>query len=339
MTHGTVAPTLRLLLVGAPVRDEAWTTRILAQAGLRVERAAASDAAEAARLLLGPLDLVLLWIGPDAPDPSSVLDLVRQSARRLPVALVQSSEAREEALGLVQEGVCAVVSIDRPAQLVALARRCLVEARRGEVIGLARATCHDLNNLLAVVPLAGHSLRSRLADPSDRRLLESIEQAAAQATAAVDSLYRVALWSEGDEASVKGGVALRHLIEAVAGRVRGAFAALEVETDYAPDLGRVAGSPRELRQALLCLALGAAEACGGDGALRIAVREHPDGRRVLVAVSVTGAAGLSGEPLALSDLAPTVESLGAELGASRSERGISYLLTLPLEVPTRPAPG
>jgi len=320
----------RLLTVGAPEGAGERVVEDLRAAGWMVHWSAASGRSELARLLRTPLDLVLVWEGARDMEPGAILELVRGSARRVPVALVDSAEQGEEALELVRRGLSAVVSVERPAQLAALARRLVAEGRVEEVITLVRATCHDLNNQLAVIPLVSHSLQSRVVDASDRRLVDRIESSAREATSSVEFIYRAALWSQGAEDTVPGGVALRHLIEAVAGRLRATLSSGQVETEYPPDLGRVTSSPRDLRQILLCLALDAADVCNDSPALRVVARHHPDGRRVTLAVSATAAEALMGEPSAITSLQGVLETVGGELQCSRSKRGVSYLLTLPL---------
>lgn len=328
--------TLRLLLVGAPEAEATRMAGALEQAGWRVEPARADDEREVSRRLRAPLDLVLLWHRSAGPDPRRVLALMERAVRRVPVALVGGPEGIGEPLDLreqVERGVHAVVSADHPAQVVAFAREGLAARRFEEVVDLARAIGHDLNNLLAVIPLATRTLERGLRDDADRQLLDTVEQTAARATAAVDSLYQTALWSQGDADGVRGGVELRHLLEGVARRLRERFPDARVETDYPPDLGRLAGSPRELRQVFLCLALDALWGWDGEVAVRMAARSHPDGARVAVAVTGTGAGQATGGPLDPEHLRGSLAALGAELASTRSGEGVSHLLTLPLVGP------
>jgi signal transduction histidine kinase len=329
---------LRVLLVGAPDQEDATAIETLRTAGWAVEWWSATDRQEVDRRLRAPLDLVLLWSSRDVPEPRTVFDLLRRSARSTPVVLVDSPDAGPEALELLAPGVRAVVSIDRPAQLVTAVERISSEARRQELVELTRAIGHDLNNLLAVIPLTTGSLRSRIEDASAREHLESIEHAAFRAREAVDSLYRTALWSEEGGADVRTGVALRHVIEGVARRLRSTVPSLVVETDYPANLGCVEGSPRDLRQLVLCLAFDAKRMCGGEATLRLAARPHPDERRTSVAIVATGTERPAAEPSAVETFGDVLGGLDAELDCSRTERAVSYLLTVPVGASTPRAP-
>ena len=343
---------LQVLLFRAPADEAAAALAALERSGARVTARTARDAAALAGALDTPLDLVLLWDGtagstgpPDLAELSAteVVELTGRFARRTPVVVVTAPGRDEQTGELVARGAAALVYRDRLAPLTAIAARLRRDSRHRELVDLARAAAHDLNNLVAPIPLATRILADSVGDPAAAELLRTIETSVARATAAVDSLYRCALWSAGEMDEGSAPAPLRHLIEIVGRVLRDGLPGVRVETDYPPDLAPVAGPADAVRQLLLCLALAASSGVAADEAVSIAASDGGDG--VVLLVRPAG-----GAPAAVVDeLAAAAHRLGGALevsGAPSRDSGRdaaagpdrrAYRLRLPGARLTRPA--
>jgi hypothetical protein len=333
---------LRVLLCGAPPGEADTALRALERSGAPVAGRIVTDTEDLAPALHSPLDLLLLWDRPaGGPDGRGVLGLLERLALRVPLVVLTDPERDQDALELLAlspdaRGATAVVYRDRMAPLAAIARAVPADARRRELVDLARAGLHGLNNLLAPIPLATRMLSDGVHDPRAAGLLETIETSIERATAAVGSLYRSALWCAGQMEVRSAPAPLRHLVEIVGRTLRDGLPGLRVETDYPPDLPPVAAAADEVRQLLFCLALTAAGADRGAGSDRrpaatVSIEAETSregaggGGEVLVVVRPAGAAPAA----VLDELSRSAARLGGTLEVADSAESGGYRLRLP----------
>ena len=147
----------------------------------------------------------------------------------------------------------------------------LMRQQRLESVGrLASGVAHDLNNILTPILMAPTILRSYLADPNARMLLDTIESGARRGSFIVRQLMTFAR----GEAGAKVPLELRDVIKDVGAIIRETFrkeVALEM-APLAPDARfPVRGDPNHLHQAVLNLALNAADSMPRGGRMILAL--------------------------------------------------------------------
>jgi PAS domain S-box-containing protein len=141
----------------------------------------------------------------------------------------------------------------------------VLRAQRMESIGaLASAMAHDLNNVLAPILMALHTLQQKFTD--EGRCLALIRQSAEQGKGLVERVLAFARGAEGEFAplptiSLIGGVA-RILEETLPKNIE-----LQVQTP--DDLWSVIGDTTQLQQVLMNLCINARDAMPAGGKLRI----------------------------------------------------------------------
>ncbi len=161
----------------------------------------------------------------------------------------------------------------------------LMRQQRLESVGrLASGVAHDLNNILTPILMAPAILRPYLAEPNARMLLDTIESGARRGSFIVRQLMTFAR----GEAGAKLPLDLRDVVKDVSSIIRETFRK-EVSVELAPVSPQarfpVRGDPNQLHQAVLNLALNAADAM-------------PRGGRMILALErlEMGAAELGAEP-------------------------------------------
>jgi signal transduction histidine kinase/CheY-like chemotaxis protein len=155
---------------------------------------------------------------------------------------------------------------------------------------MASGVAHDFNNVLAVILGRVQLLQRKLDDPTVRRWLSIVEQAAldgAQTVRQIQEFTRVR--RDQPTQTVDLNQAVRDAVEMTRTRWRDESQSRGVEIRLALDLGvvpTVDGQPSELREALTNLVLNAVDALPRGGAIRIATRLRD--REVELSVSDTG---------------------------------------------------
>lgn len=316
------------LLVHAPaaVGDAAVAAleRLAGTARWTVRTAADRDGLTDA--LAAPVDLVAVWEGAGEPGVAEVLELVAGDPVPAAVVAVLPPARLADGPGLVEAGAADYLSAECPQRLGVVGRRVVERGRLGELPDLVRSACHELNNLLAPIPLATGLLRGAL-PPDDRVTLDDVESAAARATRAVDALYRVALGDPGP-----GLLDLRGLLDIAARRLRDARPGRVVETDHPEILEGAVASPRELLQVLACLAKAVLRRCTGEG-IGLAAEAVEGEVRIDVTLLET-APGPQEEPVpvppvlreAVAAAGWRLEPVAGEGGGSPRRRGLRLVL-------------
>ena len=155
---------------------------------------------------------------------------------------------------------------------------------------MASGVAHDFNNVLAVILGRVQLLQRKLEDPTFRRWLAIVEQAAldgAQTVRQIQEFTRVR--RDQPTQTVDVNQAIRDAVEMTRARWQDEPQSRRVQIQLALDLGGVPtvdGQPSELREVLTNLIINAVDALPRGGEIRIATRER--GERVEVSVADTG---------------------------------------------------
>jgi signal transduction histidine kinase len=178
------------------------------------------------------------------------------------------------------------------------ARRALEELRRTQeqlvrmeklrALGeMASGVAHDFNNVLAVILGRVQLLQRKLDDPTFRRWLGIVEQAAldgAQTVRQIQEFTRVR--RDQPTQTVDLNQAVRDAVEMTRARWQDETQSRGVEVRLALDLGAVPpvdGQPSELREVLTNLILNAVDAVARGGEIRITTRERGSRVEMLIA--------------------------------------------------------
>lgn len=140
-------------------------------------------------------------------------------------------------------------------------------AQRLESIGmLAAGIAHDLNNVLAPILLAAPMLRDHATDPSDLRMISTLEKSAERGAGLVRQILGFAHGADGAHRLLQP----KHLLRDAAGFMEETFPkTIEVDQSFPSDLWPVKGNPTQLHQVLLNLCVNARDAMPGGGTLTL----------------------------------------------------------------------
>lgn len=143
----------------------------------------------------------------------------------------------------------------------------LMRQQRLESVGrLASGVAHDLNNILTPILMAPAILRPYLHEAGARMLLDTVESGARRGSFIVRQLMTFARGEAGEKAVLD----LRDVVRDVCAIVRETFRKdLSLEAPTPPGSFHVRGDRNQLHQAVLNLALNAADAMGRGGRLVI----------------------------------------------------------------------
>lgn len=263
----TAAPELRLPvglhLVGAGAEGGRWLGA-LTEAGVAFRASEGGDVSGLRPALRDPLDLVLAWDDAAGERALAALAAVAGEGMAVAVAAVAHPEAEAAGRALLEGGAAAVLAREFPERLPATLGRVLRAARLETRAELTGRIAHDLNNLLAPIPLALQLLRRAAGRPPATGTLDAIELASRGSMAAVRELSELLV--APPEASAR--IRAKHLLALAARHWRPpppatAAAPAAVIVDHPPDLAQVRVDPVRMLQVLSCLARRALDAAGG----------------------------------------------------------------------------
>jgi len=140
-------------------------------------------------------------------------------------------------------------------------------AQRLESLGmLAAGIAHDLNNVLAPMLLAAPLLRDHTTDPSDLRLLGTLEKSAERGAALVRQILGFAHGADSEHHLIQA----KHVLRDVANFVEETFPKSILCQSYIPsDLLPVRANPTQVHQVLLNLCVNARDAMPDGGTLTL----------------------------------------------------------------------
>lgn len=141
----------------------------------------------------------------------------------------------------------------------------LLQAQRMEAIGaLAGGVAHDLNNILSPIVMMTGLLKDRLADESDRKLLEISHGSALRGAAIIKQLLAYSRGQPLERCLVQP----QHLINEMAKMMRETFPReIALQTRLAADLWPLQADPTQLHQVIINLCVNARDAMPGGGRL------------------------------------------------------------------------
>ena len=359
MAGPEVRSPVSLHLVGAGAQAGRWLGA-LTEAGVSFRASESEDAAAVPAALRDPLDLILVWDDAAGERALAALAAVGREGMAVDVAGVLHPEAEEAGRELLERGAAEVLARDRPERLPATLQRILRAVQLETRAELTGRIAHDLNNLLAPIPLAVQLLSRAAGRPPDAGTLDAVDLASRGSMAAVRELSELLVTTP--EALVR--VRAKHLLALTARHWRRpppttAAAPSGVFEDYPPDLAQVRVDPVRVLRVLSCLVRRALDEAGG-GELHLRGRNlerafDPDPRggagagraavelRVLCGVSGAEISAAEAEPAsdpadALSAVRAVVEAHGGSLERLPAPDGVGFAVVLPAATPPGSAP-
>jgi two-component system cell cycle sensor histidine kinase/response regulator CckA len=142
-----------------------------------------------------------------------------------------------------------------------------LRSQRVECVGmLASGIAHDLNNVLAPLLMGAPLLRARATNPTDLRILDTMESSAIRGAALVRQILSFAQGSGGENALIQ----LKHVLLDLTEMMRETFPkSIEVLDETPSDLWTIRGNATHLHQVLLNLCVNARDAMPHGGTLWI----------------------------------------------------------------------
>lgn len=139
--------------------------------------------------------------------------------------------------------------------------------QRLESIGmLAAGIAHDLNNVLAPILLAAPMLRDHASDPTDLRMIATLEKSAERGAALVRQILGFAQGADGELRVIQP----KHLLRDVATFVEETFPkSIRLESQIPADLWPVKANATQIHQVLLNLCVNARDAMPEGGTLTL----------------------------------------------------------------------
>lgn len=148
----------------------------------------------------------------------------------------------------------------------------MLRTQRMDSIGtLAAGVAHDLNNILTPILMCLAILRTKLPQPRDISLLESLESSANRGAEMVKQILGFARGVEGQRLQLQP----RKVIEEIEHLVQETFPkSIRLECEAADDLWNLEGDPTQIHQVLLNLCVNARDAMPEGGCLSLAVHNR-----------------------------------------------------------------
>jgi len=148
----------------------------------------------------------------------------------------------------------------------------LLRTQRLESLGtLAGGIAHDLNNVLGPILMGTDVLKRRVTDPSNKKLLESMENSVRRGAEMVKQVLTFARGLEGERVLVQ----MKHLVEEIAGFIKETFPkSIMIRTNIEKDTWPILGDATQLHQVLLNLAVNARDAMPQGGRLTMEIKKN-----------------------------------------------------------------
>jgi two-component system NtrC family sensor kinase len=153
---------------------------------------------------------------------------------------------------------------------------------------LAAGVAHEINNPMTVIlGFTEHLLEQTESMPEIHETLQVIEDEGLRCKKIVENILTFARVPQVSETTAE----VTGLLEKTLAVVKNTLLTkkIRLETSLAPSLPRVKGDPPELQQVFINLVNNAADAMQGGGVLKVATLLAPDGKRVAIEFTDTGA--------------------------------------------------
>ncbi len=230
----------------------------------------------------GP-DLILSDFNMPGYNGLEALRHARAVAPQIPFIFLSGTIGEDRAIEALTAGAADYVIKDRPKRLVPALQRVLNDARlarerreieqqmervqRLENIGmLAAGIAHDFNNVLAPLMMGLPLLRMKYTDPSDQKILNSMENSATRGAGLVKQILGFAHGVTGEAQLIQP----RHLLDEIIGVMRQTFPKNIAIADEVPGrLWPIKANPTQFHQILLNLCVNARDAMPQGGTLTV----------------------------------------------------------------------
>ncbi|MDP3182942.1 MAG: ATP-binding protein [Desulfobaccales bacterium] len=152
---------------------------------------------------------------------------------------------------------------------------------------LAAGVAHEINNPLAVIlGFTEHLLEQTEALPEVHETLQVIEEEGLKCKQIVENLLTFARTPETTETTTEINSTLEKMLAVVKNTLL--TKKIRLEANFAPNLPRAKGDPRELQQVFINLINNAMDAMKGGGLLTVNTHLAPDGKRLAIVFADTG---------------------------------------------------
>lgn len=263
---GAPGPRRLLLAVeGAGAEAEEWLGGLDA-AGFDAVRMDGHGGLRAA--LRRPLDTILAWDDAAGEHALATLAAVRDAGLGVKVIVVAHPRAAASALRCLEQGAYGVIEAGRPERLAPMASRLLEDLHRDTVAALIGRVAHDLNNVLAPIPLALQLVR--LHGGEELGHLATLDGAVRGSMSAVRELSEMLLARPGQDIKVRA----KHLVAIASARSReGLGGARRVMSEYPPVVAPIRADPTRVLEVLACLGRRVLDVAGVGDELRYRARD------------------------------------------------------------------
>jgi PAS domain S-box-containing protein len=179
-----------------------------------------------------------------------------------------SARLRRDESGRLERAIGVVRDITEKKQFEAVVLR----AQRLESIGsLASAIAHDLNNVLAPILMALHTLRQRFTDENSQRWLSLMSKSAERGRDLIERVLAFARGAEGERAPLRTIGLIRDIARILKDTLP---KNIELQVQAPENLWSVIGDATQIQQVLMNLCINARDAMPGGGKLTIKARNR-----------------------------------------------------------------
>jgi len=212
---------------------------------------------------------------------------------------VRSIESQASAITDADGAVINILVVSRDITEKKAMDQQLLRSQRMESLGtLASGIAHDLNNVLSPILMSIETLRKKLPEPRDQKLLNSIESSVSRGSAIVKQVLGFGRGMKGERILLQP----RHVIKEVLKIAEETFPkSISLRMDAPKDLWTISADPTQMHQVLLNLCVNARDAMPEGGILTVSAEnvtldenyaslniEASPGPHVALSVSDTG---------------------------------------------------
>jgi PAS domain S-box-containing protein len=148
----------------------------------------------------------------------------------------------------------------------------VLRAQRLESIGsLASAIAHDLNNVLAPILMALHTLQQRFTDENSRRWISLMSKSAERGKDLIERVLTFARGAEGERAPLQTADLIREITKILKDTLP---KNIDIQVQAPEDLWSVIGDTTQIHQVLMNLCINARDAMPAGGKLMIKARNR-----------------------------------------------------------------
>jgi signal transduction histidine kinase len=175
----------------------------------------------------------------------------------------------------------------RNAEKLQSMERQLIRAEKLATTGvLAAGIAHEVGTPLGIIRARAELLMDQLAGTDGQRALDAIVRQIDRISSTIRQVLDFSRSQPVELQRLDVTQAVRSTLDLLEHRFRQQGVRVELEVD--PRLSSIAADPNQFQQVMINVLMNACDACGQDGAIRIAARPSDDGERVRLDVHDTG---------------------------------------------------